>query len=208
MTSLFPFLPVFLDLTGRAVVLLNGDAPAADLARRFLDAGAGVTVVSPEPVPDMQALTPSVRLLERRWRAADLTGAALVVAPQTDRRRAKAAARVARALFLAIDDPALSDIHLGSAVAKGPLAFGVTTAGASPVIGDVIARRLEAAVPPAYRGFLEAAARAAQIAGAELVDAASRDAFWRATAEAAFDIASEAPETDWDLWIARRFTHV
>ncbi|TPW02522.1 MAG: hypothetical protein FD124_3370, partial [Alphaproteobacteria bacterium] len=49
MTSLFPLLPVFLDLTGRAVVLLSAEAGLAPLARRFLDAGAGVTAIDPSP---------------------------------------------------------------------------------------------------------------------------------------------------------------
>lgn len=208
MTSLFPPLPVFLDLTGRAVVLLAGDAGAAALARTLLDAGAGVTVVDPAPSGEMRALAPSVRLIERRWRAADLAGATLVTAPRTEIRRARQAARAARALFLAPGEPGFSDIQMGSAVAQGPLALGVFAAGAAPAVGEAIARRIEAAAPPGYGGFLEAAARLADAAENALPDAVARDAFWRATAEAAFDHArGDAPE-DWDAWIVARFPHV
>jgi len=151
MTSLFPLLPVFLDLTGRAAVLLSAEAGLASLARRLLDSGAGVTAIDPEPSSALVALAPSVRIIARRWRSSDLVGAALVVAGSAERRpaRAKAAARAVRALFLTHDDPALSDILLGSAMARGPLAFGVTAAGIAPAVGDAIVRRFAAAVPAA-----------------------------------------------------------
>lgn len=208
MTSLFPPLPVFLDLTGRAVVLLSADAAAAELARTLLDAGAGVTAIDPEPSDAMRALSPSVRLVERRWRSADLAGATLVAAPRTEARRARQAARAVRALFLAPGEPGLSDILLGSAVAHGPLALGVSAAGAAPAVGAVIARRIEAAVPPGYDGFLAAAARLAAEVEAVLPDPAARDSFWRETAEAAFDQARVGGEEDWAAWIAARFPSV
>lgn len=208
MTSLFPPLPVFLDLTGRAVVLLAADAAAAELARTLLDAGAGVTVIDPAPSEAMRALAPSIRLVERRWRSADLAGATLVAAPRTEPRRARQGARAARALFLAPGEPGLSDILLGSAVAHGPLALGVSAAGAAPAVGEVIARRIEAVVPPGYGGFLEAAARLSEEAEALLPDPAARDSFWRETAEAAFEQARGGGAEDWGSWIASRFPTV
>lgn len=208
MTSLFPPLPVFLDLTGRAVVLLAADEATADLARRLLDAGAGVTVIAPEPSEAMRALSPSIRLVARRWRSADLAGATLVAAPRSEARRARQAARAARALFLAPGEPGLSDILLGSAVAHGPLALGVSAAGAAPAVGEVIARRIEAAVPAGFGGFLEAAARLAAEAETVLPDPAARDSFWREAAEAAFDHARGGGAEEWESWIASRFPHV
>jgi uroporphyrin-III C-methyltransferase/precorrin-2 dehydrogenase/sirohydrochlorin ferrochelatase len=204
MTGLFPPLPVFIDLTGRAVVLLSGDVEAAAVARRLLDAGAGVTVIHPAPGVEIAALAPAARLLARRWRTADLAGAALVIAAGGDRRRARIAARAARALFLALNDPEHSDIQLGSSLAQGPLAFGVAAAGAAPVIGDVVVRRLEAFLPPGYGQFLEAAGRAAAEITTAYAGETARDAFWRATAEAAFDHARVSPQTDWDRWLADR----
>lgn len=210
MTSLFPLLPVFLDLTGRAAVLLSAEAGLAPLARRLLDSGAGVTVIDPEPSPAVAALIPSVRIIARRWRSSDLVGAALVVAGSAERRpaRAKAAARSVRALFLTHGDPALSDILLGSAVARGPLAIGVTATGIAPAVGDAIARRFEAAVPQGYGRFLEAAARAVGRLEGAIPDSSQRDAFWQAAAESAFEGAQSAEVEDWDGWIAARIPSV
>jgi uroporphyrin-III C-methyltransferase / precorrin-2 dehydrogenase / sirohydrochlorin ferrochelatase len=208
MTSLFPLLPVFLDLTGRAVVLLSAEAAFAPLARRLLDAGAGVTAIDPAPSGEMAALRPSVRILSRRWRSSDMAGATLVVAGADESRtgRARAATRGARALFASLGDLADPDVLLGSTVARGSLAIGVTAAGAAPGVGEAIARKFEAAVPEGYGRFLEAAARAHESVTQAMPDAAARNAFWRYVAEAAFEHRGANAIDDWDAWILARIT--
>ena len=115
MSGLFPYLPVFLDLAGRGVVLLAGVPDASAVARRFLDAGAAVTVIDPEPPVAMAELSPPIRLLRRRWRAADMTGAALVVCGPGEHRAAAArqAARAAGAMFGLMGDPDRSEMMFG-----------------------------------------------------------------------------------------------
>jgi uroporphyrin-III C-methyltransferase / precorrin-2 dehydrogenase / sirohydrochlorin ferrochelatase len=208
MTSLFPLLPVFLDLTGRAVVLLSAEAGLAPLARRFLDAGAGVTAIDPAPAAEMAALHPSLRILTRRWRSLDMHGATLVVAGSGETRagRARSAARSARALFASLGDLAHPDVLLGSTVARGSLAIGVTAAGAAPGVGEAIARRFEASVPDGYGRFLEAAARVHEAVAGVMPDAAACKAFWQRVAEAAFEHEESADIGDWDAWILARLT--
>lgn len=205
MSSLFPLLPAFLDLTGRAVVLLSGEAGLAPLARRLLDCGAGVTVFDPSPAAEMSALRPSIRLVARRWRALDLAGAALVVAGAAESRlpRARAAARSARALFHAPHDPAASDVRLGAAIAGGTIAVGVTTPGLPSEVGQALASRLEVTTLAGYDRFLEAAARVSEKVAARLPDQDQQSAFWRATAEAAFEVKA-IDASAWDRWIEAR----
>lgn len=206
MTSLFPLLPVFLDLTGRAVVLLSAEAGLAPLARRFLDAGAGVTAIDPAPSVEMAALQPSLRILARRWRSSDMSGAALVVAGADEARGARIAARSARALFASLGDPGHSDVLLGSTVALGSLAIGVTAAGAAPGVGEAIAKRVEAVVPEGYGQFLEAAARTHDKVVSAMPDPAARKAFWQHAAGAAFERRGQDVVGDWDAWILQRLT--
>lgn len=203
MSSLFPLLPAFLDLTGRAAVLLSGEAGLAPLARRLLDCGAGVSVFDRAPSTDIAALAPSVRLVGRRWRSSDLAGAALVVAGGAEPRlaRARAAARAARSLFYALHEPAASDVRLVAAVAGGSIAIGLTAPGLPPEVGQAVARRFEQSSMAGYGRFLEAAVRAAARVEGLLPDDALRATFWRETAEAAFD---GAARTDWEAWIADR----
>lgn len=205
MASLFPLLPAFLDLTGRAAVLLSGGVMLAPLAGRLLDCGASVTVFDKAPAPQMAALAPAARLVARRWRTLDFAGAALVVAGADEPRlsRARAAARTARALFYAPHDLGASDIALGASVADGALAIGATASGLPVEVGQAVARRIEASMLAGYGGFLHATVRAASRVERMLPEPNARAAFWRACAEAALDMNS-ATSTNWDDWIVTR----
>lgn len=201
MGGLFPHLPLFLDLAGRRAVLLSGEAGMTAIARRLLDAGAGVTVAALEIAPELSALAPPVRLTRRRWRAADMDGAMLVIAGAREPRpaMARAAARAAGAVYAAPDG---GEIGFGAAAAWGPAAIGVSAAGLPVGLAEAMALRFEAVVPAHYGAFLTAAARAEAKVAAQIPASDVRHAFWRATASAAFD---SAP-ADWDVWIAQRLT--
>jgi len=211
MASLFPLLPAFLDLTGRAAVLLSGEDSLAPLGRRLLDCGAGVTVFDRAPSEAMAALGPAARFVARRWRSLDFAGVALVVAGPDEPRlpRARAAARAARALFYTPHDPAASDIALGEAVAGGSIAIGVIAPGLPAEVGMAVAHRFEQSALADFGGFLQAAVRAAPLVESRLESVDMRAAFWRETARVAFETISVAA-INWDAWIAARlegFTH-
>ena len=205
MSGLFPFLPVFVDLAGRAAILLAGDAELAPIARRLLDAGAVVTAIDREMSAEMLELEPSMRLLRRHWRPLDMMGAALVVAGAAERRpaRARAAAKAAGAIFTMPGASARSEVIFGAAAAWGPVAIGVAASGLAPGLGEAMAQRLEAAVPPSYAGFLAAAARLRDVIDSAIVDATKRDAFWRSAAVDAFDARPDS-DGEWDAWLSER----
>lgn len=199
MAGLFPLAPVFMDLAGRAVALLSAGAPLVPLAERFAASGASVTAFDPGPDPAMAQLR-GVRIVARRWRSADLKGVTLVVAGISDRRpaRARAAAKAARAVFLAPGAPAYSDLVLAEAVQAGPLTIGIGPAGLPAGLDGWMIDRLRAASAP-LAGFLAAAARMGPEVEARLGPAAAA-AFWVAAAQAA----SQAQCPDWDAWLLKR----
>src|SRR5580765_7764183 len=99
-------LPLFLNLTGRDVVLVGGGPVATAKLRQLLAAGARVRVVAPE-ITDEIARQP-VAFERRPFAPADLDGAWLVVAaatPAVNREVADAAERL-RIFVNAVDDPA------------------------------------------------------------------------------------------------------
>ncbi|MGE3303680.1 MAG: hypothetical protein AB7M12_11260 [Hyphomonadaceae bacterium] len=203
MAALFPLLPAFVDLAGRAALLLRADASLAALGRRLLDCGAGVTFLDPDPAPQAEAMAPPARLLRRRWRATDFHAAALVVAGAGQRglARARTAAKSAQALFLTVPLSETADFTLGDAsAALGPVAFGLS-AGALPAgLSASLAARLERAAPAHLAGFFEAAA---QLGAAldEKLDARAARAFW----QAALCEAAEGPAPpDWGAWLSAR----
>ncbi|MGN6474585.1 MAG: uroporphyrinogen-III C-methyltransferase [Mycobacteriales bacterium] len=74
--------PLFLDLTGRRVVVVGGGRVAARRTRDVVDAGAAVVVVAPD-IADEVADT-GAELVLRQYEAADVEGAWLVLACTDD----------------------------------------------------------------------------------------------------------------------------
>lgn len=198
MSSLFPHFPVFLDLAGRAVIILGDEPALLDLAQTCLTAGASVSVFASKPSERLRARAPPIRLRARRWRGSDFKGAQLVVAgvgaPFTN--RARTAAHAAGALFHALGAPELSDIALGGVAARGAMSIGVSAQGAPDALVAAMRDRIEAALPTGLTGFLAVAALEQQAVMRVLPDAAARDAFWLRIAAEAF----EHKLNDADAW--------
>ncbi|HVZ98840.1 MAG TPA: hypothetical protein VG841_00845 [Caulobacterales bacterium] len=205
MSNLFPHFPVFLDLAGRAVVLLDGDESLAPLASQFLAAGAGVSVFDPAPSDAMRALAPPLRLKLRRWRPADFGGARLVIAGEGEPRpqRAHTAAHAIGAVFHLVGAPEQSDVALGGVSARGALSIGVSAPGIPAALAEAVQARLEQALPAGLSDFLEAAERARPEAERRLADAAARERFWAALGAAALDMQIVGAAA-WDHFIAAR----
>jgi siroheme synthase-like protein len=188
MNSLFPHFPVFLDLAGRAVIILGDEPALIDLAQTCLSAGAGVSAFCSQPSEALRALSPSVRLWTRRWRASDFRGARLIVAGASAPlvSRARIAAHAAGALFHATTVPNLSDVTLGGVTARGALSIGVSAPGAPEALAAALRDRIEAALPHGLADFLSAAAASQDFVLQAIPDAAARDAFWAKLAAEAF----------------------
>ena len=101
--------PAFLNLRSRRVVVVGGGPVAASKLDALLAAGADVTVVAPEVVPEIER--PGVTVVRRPFEDADLDGAWWVVAaaPAEVNRRVRAAADARRIFVNAVDDPAARD---------------------------------------------------------------------------------------------------
>lgn len=205
MRNLFPLAPAFLDMAGRAAVFLSGGDDMAGLARTFLECGAGVSVFDPAPGADFTALAPSVRVITRRWRAADFRGAALVVAGPGEPRfnAARASAKAARAIFYMPGAPELSDIAFGASATHERYAIGVSAPAVPLAVQQALLARLQAAAPSGIAGYLTAAARAAATIARAVPDETAQARFWADTTAAAF----KADPEDWNAWIQARVSH-
>jgi siroheme synthase-like protein len=202
--NLFPYYPVFLDLAGRAVVLIGGDAAMAGLARQFLAAGAGVSVFDAAPSDAMRSLASAVRLKLRRWRPDDFHGAALVVCSGDEPRpsRVRTAAAAQQAIFHLLGAPENSDVVLGGVTASGPLALGVAVPGAPWAVTEAVRARLGGALPHGLPTFLEAAARLRSEAGKRIPDDAQRAQFWREATDRVF-VSSPMSANEWEALLRK-----
>ena len=143
-------LPLFLNLSGRTVVLVGGGPVAAAKLRQLRAANATVRVVSPDVVDDIERTSGEhVAIARRAFDAADLDDAWLVVAaatPAVNREVAEAAA--ARRLFVnAVDDPANATAFLSGVVRRSGVTLAISTAGDAPALTALLREAIDAVLP-------------------------------------------------------------
>jgi uroporphyrin-III C-methyltransferase/precorrin-2 dehydrogenase/sirohydrochlorin ferrochelatase len=109
-TELFP---TFLKLAGRPVLVVGGGPVAASKLASLLAAGAEVTVVAPDVVPEIERS--GVRIERRAFAEGDLDRAWFVVAaaPPEVNSQVALAAEQRRVFVNAVDDPASASAYLG-----------------------------------------------------------------------------------------------
>jgi precorrin-2 dehydrogenase / sirohydrochlorin ferrochelatase len=137
-------------------VVVGGGAVAARKARKLLQAGAEVVVVSPEVLPELGDT--SVEVHERPYEYGDLEGADLAFAATDSREVNAAVAREARERGVRInvaDRPSEGDFAVPSTLRRGGLQVAVSTGGASPTLAKRIRNELEATFGPEWAGVVE-----------------------------------------------------
>jgi uroporphyrin-III C-methyltransferase/precorrin-2 dehydrogenase/sirohydrochlorin ferrochelatase len=139
--------PAFLDLRGRAVVVVGGGEVAASKLLGLLDAGARVTVIAPQIGDAIR--TREVTVVERAFVPTDLDGAFWVVAAATpDVNREVAEAAEARGLFVnAVDDKRAATAYLGGVIRRGGVEIAISTGGAAPALAGLLREALDAMLP-------------------------------------------------------------
>lgn len=139
--------PAFIKLAGRRVVVIGGGPVAASKLEALLNAGADITVVAPELVPEIRSS--SVTILERGFQLSDLDGAWLVVAAATpDVNRAVAQAAETRHIFVnAVDDPPNASMYLGGVVRRAGVTFAISTDGRAPALAGLLREALDSLLP-------------------------------------------------------------
>jgi siroheme synthase-like protein len=136
--------PVFLDLQDRLVLVVGAGKVALRKTKGLLDAGARVSVVAPESLPEFDHLP--LRLVRRRFRPADLDGVLLVFAATDDRRvnhRIRLAAQSRGVLANIADSAADCDFIVPARVQRGDVQIAISTGGKSPRVSAELRRKLD-----------------------------------------------------------------
>jgi uroporphyrin-III C-methyltransferase / precorrin-2 dehydrogenase / sirohydrochlorin ferrochelatase len=178
------YFAAFLDLRGRAAVVVGGGEIGEGKVEALLRSGARVTVVAPLLAGRLVQWSRSGTILHlaKRFEPQDLQGAAIAIAATDDPVANAAVAKTARARSIpvnVVDDASQSTFIMPAIVDRGPVQIAVSTAGASPVIASRIASLVSGAVPAGY-GRLAALAREYRAAAkARFADVPARRAFWQ-----------------------------
>lgn len=148
------FLPVFLDLKSRRVLLVGGGKVALRKSELIEAAGARIDVCAPEVLPELAARVARSggELWRESFRAELIDAHALVFVatgvPEVD--RAVHAAARARAIPVNVADvPELCDFILPAIIDRSPLVAAFSTGGNAPVLARQLRERLEALMPAA-----------------------------------------------------------
>jgi len=149
-------LPLFLDLTGRRVLVVGGGAVATRRARRAIDAGGVVTVVAPQVSDELAELADKIE--QRPFAADDVAGSWLVLACTDDPAVNAAVADAAAAAGIwcvRADDAAASPAWFAASGQSNGVTVAVS-ADADPArataVRDEAMRALESGEWPARRG--------------------------------------------------------
>lgn len=147
--------PLFVDLSGRKVLIAGGGKVAERKADALLEFGASVWLVSPKATGKLRRLAASgkIHFLEREYRPGDLQSAALAVAATGNREvnRGIRDEAVRRAVPVNVaDDPELCTFLFPAVVHRKDFVVGITTSGSYPALSKYARRKIEALFPENY----------------------------------------------------------
>jgi siroheme synthase-like protein len=140
--------PVNLQLAGRRCVVIGELAVREGKVEGLIAGGANdIVVLSTAPAShlDELELVDGIEVRRRAWTTADLNGAFLVIAHDSDGRVRSAIARAARsagALVNVVDDIPNCDWAAPSVVRRGDLLIAIGTGGGSPALARKLRERL------------------------------------------------------------------
>lgn len=132
-----PLLPITLDVTNRAVLVVGAGKVGSRRAIRFLEAGAKVRIVSPTRLPSLDPFVLCGRLdwQSRNYTHGDELGMDIVVAATDDETTNAAIARAAAkegAWVNQASDAEHTPIVMPAVVTSGGVQIAITTSGTRP----------------------------------------------------------------------------
>ncbi len=155
MKKQFPYYPIYIDIEGRAVLIVGGGTVCARKAETMMRYGARVTIVSPEITDEIAAWESAGVLAVRRklYAEADLDGASIVIASTDDRCVNARVARDCRRRKIpvnVVDVTHLCEFIVPAIIEKGSIQIAVSTGGKSPAISRTLKEDLQRSIGPEY----------------------------------------------------------
>ena len=177
------YLPIFVDLRERLVVVVGGGVVAARKVEQLLKAHARVRVVAPDLCPELMAFRDLARIECRPlpFSAPQLDGALLAIAATDDsavNAAVTAAARERGILTNVVDDGAASDFIFPAIIDRAPLVVAVGTAGNSPTLARRVRAQIEALLPERLGELARYAGRWREAVARALPELPARLRFW------------------------------
>lgn len=179
------FYPVYLELRGRCCVVLGGGAEAEKKAIQLLEAGAHVTVVSPQVTKPLEELAASGSLewIRRSYRRGDLVGAFLAIAAPGDRsinREVWEEAEEGKVLLNAVDDVQHCHFIAPAIYRQGDISVAISTAGKAPALAVRLRDRIVNLIGADHAALVDLLAELRGEVTRRIPDFGPRKALWYA----------------------------
>ncbi|OWA33239.1 hypothetical protein B9G55_21365 [Saccharibacillus sp. O16] len=154
------YLPIQLDVEGMETLLVGGGKIAGRKASQLAAAGAALTVISPEAVPEIQHLEQAGQLcwLKREASEQDVSGYRLVYAASSDEalnERLAAAAKQQGTLVNVASRAQQGNFIHPAVLRRGRLIVTASTSGAGPAAASALIRELDERFGDEYETYAE-----------------------------------------------------
>jgi siroheme synthase-like protein len=149
------FYPIYLNLTGKRVIVIGGGEVAERKIESLLGTGASIVVISPEITARILVLATGrqIELHRRGYISGDCRGAAFVFSATDDHELNRTIFDEARnqgALINTADEPVLCDFIMPAVVRRGDIAIAISTGGTSPGLAARLRARIARLIGPEY----------------------------------------------------------
>lgn len=178
------YYPVSLSLENKKCLVIGAGSIAERKARRLLECGASVSIISPKISTGLQALAHKkiITFKKRRVNLGDLNGAYLVIAATPDRRINSAISVYCRKkgiLVNVVDSPGECTFILPSIIRRGALTISISTNGISPALARKIRKQLQQEFGAEYAKLLRIMKEIRPQALKKIKDSKLRRAFFK-----------------------------
>jgi precorrin-2 dehydrogenase/sirohydrochlorin ferrochelatase len=151
--------PIFLELSGRRVVVIGGGAVAVRKAQALLAAGARLVVISKQIDDAITSLCAgsNAELIKSRYSKDYLVGAVLAIAATSNRQLNKRIYKDCQELEIlcnVVDAPELCDFIVPAVVKRGELQIAIGTEGHCPAYAGHLREKLEQTFTDKHGEFL------------------------------------------------------
>ncbi len=177
------YLPVFFKITGQSCLVVGGGHIAKRKVNLLLKAGAKVTVLAPEVLPELkqQILATGGQVIEQAYQTSYIQNQRLVIAATDDEILNKQVFDDCEAQHIpvnVVDAPDLCRFIFPSIIDRSPVVIAISSSGQSPVLARLLRTRLESIIPAAYGQLAAFVGSFRKQVQTVLPDTSVRRAFW------------------------------
>lgn len=177
------FLPVFLNIKNKTCLVVGGGEVGTRKIMLLLQAGARVSVVSPELDTTLKEYFVNGRIIlcAEYFQPEQLENIVLVIAATNDRATNQLVSEAAQQRKIpvnVVDDPDLCTFIMPSIVDRSPLLIAVSSGGQSPVLARLLRAQLEIMIPVTYARLAAMAGKFRQHVKQHFTHPEKRRIFW------------------------------